>query len=125
MVLTQPAMTGTKIRTMVQHCHTTWCRTVIWCGIPDRLACGSQKHQYQDIKMMTHLCQHHDNTQVHQSNSILFYTCETQCLTCVQDAAIGDEEEQVLALLLSKGAAESALADEMGRLKVQEEVNSS
>lgn len=38
---------------------------------------------------------------------------------------MGDEEEQVLALLLSKGAAESALADEMGRLKVQEEVNSS
>ncbi len=45
-----------------------------------------------------------------------------QCLTCVQDTATGDEEEQVLALLLSKGAAESALADEMGRLKVQEEV---
>ncbi|KAL0048541.1 hypothetical protein WJX82_005372 [Trebouxia sp. C0006] len=40
----------------------------------------------------------------------------------LQDAAIGDEEEQVLALLLSKGAAESALADEMGRLKVQEEI---
>jgi len=40
----------------------------------------------------------------------------------VQDTATGDEEEQVLALLLSKGAAESALADEMGRLKVQEEV---
>lgn len=38
---------------------------------------------------------------------------------------MGDEEGQVLALLLSKGAAESALADEMGRLKVQEEVNSS
>lgn len=36
---------------------------------------------------------------------------------------MGDEEGQVLALLLSKGAAESALADEMGRLKVQEEVN--
>jgi hypothetical protein len=43
----------------------------------------------------------------------------------MQDAATGDEQEQVLALLLSKGAAESALADEMGRLKVQEEVNSS
>jgi len=42
----------------------------------------------------------------------------------VQDTATGDEEEQVLALLLSKGAAESALADEMGRLKVQEEVKS-
>lgn len=40
----------------------------------------------------------------------------------MQDTATGDEEEQVLALLLSKGAAESALADEMGRLKVQEEV---
>lgn len=38
---------------------------------------------------------------------------------------MGDEEEQVLALLLSKGAAESALAHEMGRLKVQEEVKSS
>lgn len=35
---------------------------------------------------------------------------------------MGDEEEQVLALLLSKGAAETALADEMGRLRVQEEV---
>ncbi len=44
---------------------------------------------------------------------------------CMQDAAMGDEEEQVLAVLLSKGAAESALADEMGRLKVQEEVDSS
>ena len=40
----------------------------------------------------------------------------------MQESATGDEEEQVLALLLSKGAAESALADEMGRLKVQEEV---
>ena len=48
-----------------------------------------------------------------------------QCFTRVQDAAMGDEEEQVLALLLSKGAAESALADEMGRLKVQEEVGCS
>ena len=36
---------------------------------------------------------------------------------------MGDEEEQVLALLLSKGAAETALADEMGRLRVQEEVS--
>ena len=40
----------------------------------------------------------------------------------VQGSAVGDEEEQVLALLLSRGAAESALADEMGRLRVQEEV---
>ncbi len=40
----------------------------------------------------------------------------------MQESAVGDEEEQVLALLLSKGAAESALADEMGRLRLQEEV---
>ena len=43
-------------------------------------------------------------------------------LACAQESALGDEEEQVVALLLSKGAAESALADEMGRLRVQEEV---
>ena len=36
---------------------------------------------------------------------------------------MGNEEEQVLALLLSRGAAETALADEMGRLIVQEEVS--
>ena len=35
---------------------------------------------------------------------------------------LGNEEEQLVSLLLSKGAAESALADEMGHLKVQEEV---
>lgn len=40
----------------------------------------------------------------------------------MQESALGDEEEQVVALLLSKGAAEYALADEMGRLRVQEEV---
>ena len=41
---------------------------------------------------------------------------------CMQESALGNEEEQLVSLLLSKGAAESALADEMGRLKVQEEV---
>lgn len=40
----------------------------------------------------------------------------------MQESALGNEEEQLVSLLLSKGAAESALADEMGRLKVQEEV---
>lgn len=40
----------------------------------------------------------------------------------MQASALGNEEEQLVSLLLSKGAAESALADEMGRLKVQEEV---
>lgn len=35
---------------------------------------------------------------------------------------MGNEEEQLVSLLLSKGAAESALADEMGRLRVQEDV---
>ena len=33
-----------------------------------------------------------------------------------------DEEEQVLSMLMSKGASEAALTDEMGRLRVQEEV---
>ena len=49
------------------------------------------------------------------------FMCPKVCAN-VQESAIGDEEEQVLALLLSKGAAETALADEMGRLRVQEEV---
>lgn len=40
----------------------------------------------------------------------------------MQESTLGNEEEQLVSLLLSKGAAESALADEMGRLKVQEEV---
>ena len=40
----------------------------------------------------------------------------------MQESAVGNEEEQVVALLLSRGAAETALADEMGRLIVQEEV---
>ena len=40
----------------------------------------------------------------------------------MQESALGNEEEQLVSLLLSKGAAESALADDMGRLKVQEEV---
>lgn len=44
------------------------------------------------------------------------------CTVDMQTSALGNEEEQLVSLLLSKGAAESALADEMGRLKVQEEV---
>ena len=40
----------------------------------------------------------------------------------MQESAEGNEEEQLVSLLLSKGAAESALADEMGRLRVQEDV---
>lgn len=40
----------------------------------------------------------------------------------VQKNGEEDEEEQVLSVLLSKGATEAALTDEMGRLRVQEEV---
>ena len=40
----------------------------------------------------------------------------------VQKSGAEDEAEQVLDVLMSKGATEAALADEMGRLRVQEEV---
>lgn len=41
---------------------------------------------------------------------------------CEQKTGAEDEEEQVLSVLMSKGATEAALSDEMGRLRVQEEV---
>lgn len=40
----------------------------------------------------------------------------------MQKTGAEDEEEQVLSVLMSKGATEAALSDEMGRLRVQEEV---
>ena len=46
--------------------------------------------------------------------------------TCtMQRSGAEDEAEQVLDVLMSKGATEAALADEMGRLRVQEEVTCS
>lgn len=43
----------------------------------------------------------------------------------VQKSGAEDEAEQVLDVLMSKGATEAALTDEMGRLRVQEEVTCS
>lgn len=65
----------------------------------------------------------HDST-VSNSDSILLamWTHKGNHTAHMQESALGNEEEQLVSLLLSKGAAESALADEMGRLRVQEDV---